>query len=71
LQLESDIIAELPVPQSNILTYEDDMPHPNLKIAEDMEGFDSFMLESYTAQLFLRKHLNLLHTMFYKPETTG
>lgn len=69
LQLESDILAELPCPHSGILTYEEDMPHPNMKAACEMDGFDERVIESYSAQLFLRKHLNSLHNMFYKPNT--
>ncbi|CAG8951092.1 hypothetical protein HYFRA_00006490 [Hymenoscyphus fraxineus] len=68
LQLESDIVAELPCPHSGILTYEEDMPSPNLGVMQQ-DGFDPIVVESYSAQLFLRKHLNLLHNMFYKPET--
>lgn len=68
LQLESDIVAELPCPHSGILTYEEDMPGPNLQHAVDVDGFDHMIIQSYTAQLFLRKHLNQLHNMFYKPE---
>ncbi|POS86980.1 hypothetical protein EPUL_002580 [Erysiphe pulchra] len=66
LQLESDIVAEIPWPQSGILTYEEDMPTPHLPAAHE-EGFDQNVIESYSAQLFLRTHLNVLHTMFYKP----
>ena len=66
----SDIVAELPFPQSGILTYEDDMPTPNLQAASNVDGFDPIIIESYGAQLFLRKHLNALHNMFYRP-TTG
>jgi hypothetical protein len=68
LTTNSDIVAELPCPHSGILTYEDDMPGPNLQAASDIDGFDPFIIESYSAQLFLRKHLNQLHNMFYKPE---
>ena len=64
----SDIIAELPVPQSGILTLEEDMPTPNLKVAGEVHKFDPVILESYMAQLFLRKHLNTLHGLLYKPK---
>jgi len=67
LQLESDIVAELPCPHSGILTYEEDMPAPNYTAAVG-DGFEHEVIESYSAQLFLRKHLNQLHNMFYKPE---
>ncbi|KAG4411130.1 hypothetical protein IFR04_015729 [Cadophora malorum] len=66
LQLESDIVAELPCPHSGILTYEEDMPHPNFKTEED--GKDNDIVHSYIGQLFLRKHLNQLHNMFYRPD---
>jgi hypothetical protein len=44
------------------------MPLPNLQAARDIDGIDSIILESYSAQLYLRKHLNMLHSMFYNPE---
>jgi hypothetical protein len=44
------------------------MPSPNLQAACDIDGFDPRIIESYSAQLFLRKHLNQLHNMFYKPD---
>jgi hypothetical protein len=66
----SDIVAELPCPHSGILTYEEDMPAPNYTAAV-ADGFEPRIIESYSAQLFLRKHLNQLHNMFYKPEGEG
>jgi hypothetical protein len=68
LTSDSDIVAELPCPHSGILTYEEDMPAPNLQAACEDDGFDHRIIESYSAQLFLRKHLNQLHNMFYKPD---
>jgi hypothetical protein len=68
LTMYSDIVAELPCPHSGILTYEDDMPSPNFQAASDHDGFPPIVMESYGAQLFLRKHLNQLHNMFYRPE---
>ncbi|KAK1829107.1 hypothetical protein QBC39DRAFT_139437 [Podospora conica] len=67
LQLESDIIAELPLPQSHILAFEEIMPYPNLELAKQL-GFDSYILSSYVAQLYLRKSLNQIHQMLYNPE---
>ena len=64
----SDIVAELPVPHSGILTYEEDMPSPNLQSAVDTDKFDPLVIESYGTQLYMRKHLHKLHNMFYKPE---
>ncbi|KAI3573326.1 hypothetical protein IWW34DRAFT_810698 [Fusarium oxysporum f. sp. albedinis] len=65
LQLESDLIAEMPLPPSGLLSYEDDMPHPNMSL---LEGFDQRILDSYPGQLYLRTHLNSIHRMFYAPE---
>ncbi len=63
----SDLVAELPVPHSGILTYEEDMPGLNLQAAVDGDKFDPWVITSYAAQLSMRKHLNQLHNMFYKP----
>ncbi|KAG8665153.1 uncharacterized protein FPOAC1_013131 [Fusarium poae] len=65
LQLESDIIAEMQLPPSGLLSHEDDMPHPNMSL---LEGFDQRILDSYPGQLYLRTHLNSIHRMFYAPE---
>ncbi|KAK4149959.1 hypothetical protein C8A00DRAFT_46542 [Chaetomidium leptoderma] len=67
LQLESDIIAELPLPQSHILAYEDMMPYPNIHVARGL-GFEEHVLQSYLAQLYLRKSLNQIHGILYNPE---
>ncbi|KAH6649692.1 hypothetical protein F5144DRAFT_588356 [Chaetomium tenue] len=67
LQLESDIIAEVPLPQSHILAYEDMMPYPNIQVAKGL-GFEEHVLQSYLAQLYLRKRLNQIHGMLYNPE---
>ncbi|KAL3587520.1 hypothetical protein FPOAC2_13417 [Fusarium poae] len=65
LQLESDIIAEMQLPPSGLLSHEDDMPHPNMSL---LQGFDQRILDSYPGQLYLRTHLNSIHRMFYAPE---
>ena len=65
LQLESDLIAELPLPPSGLLSYENDMPHPNMSL---LRGFPQNVLDSYPGQLYLRTHLNSIHRMFYSPE---
>ncbi|KAL2141273.1 hypothetical protein VTI28DRAFT_2645 [Corynascus sepedonium] len=67
LQLESDIIAELPLPQSHILAYEEIMPYPDIKLGK-AQGFDERVLQSYLAQLYLRKALNEIHGMLYNPD---
>ncbi|RDW92429.1 hypothetical protein BP5796_01823 [Coleophoma crateriformis] len=67
LQLESDILAELPVEQSGILKLEAKVPWPNMVLAK-ADGFSEDVLDNYSAQLFLRKRLNEIHTMFYSPD---
>ncbi|KAI0012338.1 hypothetical protein F4779DRAFT_626040 [Xylariaceae sp. FL0662B] len=66
LQLESDIIAELPLPQSGILQYEDRMPYPNMEYAIN-QGFSQEVVTGYIAQLYLRKQLNQVHNLLYDP----
>jgi hypothetical protein len=63
---DSDIIAELPLPQSGILAFEEMMPYPNATLAGSYE-FDPRVLASFTAQLYLRKALNQVHQMLYDP----
>ncbi|KAG4427655.1 hypothetical protein IFR05_016861, partial [Cadophora sp. M221] len=53
LQLESDIVAELPCPHSGAVA--------NYSLTTEI-------VQSYMGQLFLRKHLNQLHNMFYQPD---
>jgi hypothetical protein len=65
LQLESDLIAELQLPPSGLLSYEEDMPHPNMSL---LDGFEQNILDSYPGQLYLRTHLNSIHRMFYAPD---
>lgn len=64
LQLESDIIAELPLPASGLLSYEEEMPMPNMSL---LEGCAPRICESYMSQLYLRKQLNTIHRMYYSP----
>ncbi|OTB00677.1 hypothetical protein M426DRAFT_15268 [Hypoxylon sp. CI-4A] len=67
LQLESDILAELPLPQSGILQYEDRMPYPNSEYAVNA-GFSEHIVTGYIAQLYLRKQLNQVHSLLYDSE---
>lgn len=62
----SDILAELPLPHSGILTYEGMVPYPNMQVAQK-SGFPVDVVFSYSAQLYLRKHLNQIHKMLYNP----
>jgi hypothetical protein len=62
----SDILAELPVPQSQILAYEHHMPFPNAQMMAE-GGYSLEVVQSYHAQLYLRKQLNRIHTLFYNP----
>lgn len=63
----SDIIAELNCPMSNILNYEELMPAPNWAKLD----LDHHVIQSYSGHIWLRKHLNTLHTMFYRPLPQG
>ncbi|EJP61592.1 C6 zinc finger domain-containing protein [Beauveria bassiana ARSEF 2860] len=65
LQLESDLLAEFPLPPSGLLCYENDIPHPNMSL---LEGFLKPVLDSYLGQIYLRTHLNSIHRMLYAPE---
>ncbi|KAJ3557526.1 hypothetical protein NPX13_g9907 [Xylaria arbuscula] len=64
LQLENDILAELPLPPSGILQYADKMPYPSSEIMTHQGIVDS-VIESYFAQLFLGKQLNEIHILLY------
>ncbi|KAF3353576.1 hypothetical protein VdG1_08243 [Verticillium dahliae VDG1] len=61
LQLESDIVVELALPRSGILSYEDGLPYPNLALFESGPRVSA----SYGAQVYLRKQLNLVSANFY------
>lgn len=78
LQLESDVLAELPLPSSGILAYEENIPWPfRIPNAEDqynalprtgssVDDLSSFkVLVFYTSQLWLRKRLNLIQKQLY------
>ncbi|KAI0388322.1 hypothetical protein F5Y17DRAFT_470502 [Xylariaceae sp. FL0594] len=67
LQLESDILAELPLPQSGILQYETQMPYPNITFVT-RQGFPEEIGQGYMAQLYLRKQLNNVHNLLYHPD---
>ncbi len=43
------------------------MPYPNVQLAQSL-GFEYNVLQSYLAQLYLRKSLNQIHSMLYNPE---
>ncbi|KAI1344892.1 hypothetical protein F5Y15DRAFT_10362 [Xylariaceae sp. FL0016] len=67
LQLESDILAEMQLPHSGILQYESLMPYPDTTWAVN-QGFPAPLVQSYLAQLYLRKQLNQIHNLLYNPE---
>jgi hypothetical protein len=56
----------MPLVQSGILNYEETMPYPNI-IDLNSYGLEERVCQSYVAQLYLRKHLNKIHKMFYDP----
>ncbi|CAK7238237.1 hypothetical protein SEUCBS140593_010463 [Sporothrix eucalyptigena] len=70
LQLESDILAELHLPPSGILTYEKHFPYPRLDLLA-MHGIEQQVLESYNAQLYLRNQLNDIHKTLYHGDING
>ncbi|KAL1310857.1 hypothetical protein AAFC00_001089 [Neodothiora populina] len=73
LQLESDILAELDYPHSGLSTLEGIVNWPNNVLDEEASrkivsasATDLDMINIYySAQLFLRKHLNQIHTRVY------
>ncbi|KFY59113.1 hypothetical protein V497_04497 [Pseudogymnoascus sp. VKM F-4516 (FW-969)] len=67
LQLESDIVAELEVPQSDILSLESIMPWPNLIMAEKNNEISAKASWCYSMQLVYRKKLNIIHRDLYGP----
>ncbi|KAK5115511.1 hypothetical protein LTR62_001170 [Meristemomyces frigidus] len=74
LQLESDILAELPLPSSGIQAVEDlllwpqkvaeDESYGGLEEASDDDEYQRVMLH-YTAQMYMRKNLNKIHRQVY------
>ena len=79
LQLESDILAELPLPSSRILDVEQMllMPH-NVPEDETYDGLDASGLDEdndilvfYTAQMYLRSKLNQVHRQLYGSDYLG
>jgi hypothetical protein len=67
LQLESDIVAELNVPQSVIMSLESMVPWPNFQFAMDNNEMDTHEVQCYSAQLWFRKELNKIHRDLYGP----
>ncbi|KAH9819796.1 C6 zinc finger protein domain-containing protein, partial [Teratosphaeria destructans] len=74
LQLESDILAELPLPSSGILNVEKMLIFPHhVSEEESYDGLDheaqkdeyDHIMLFYNAQMFLRKRLNLIHREMY------
>lgn len=67
----SDIIAEIPRHQSGILAQEENLPYPDISSWLDRwqpgsdDSYAVKIIESYTAQLYLRKHLNKIHGSLY------
>jgi hypothetical protein len=79
LQLESDILAELRLPSSGIQNIENLLLAPHKLAGEEMyeglaphedkksESYNDILLY-YTAQIFLRKHLNQVQRQLYGPD---
>ncbi|RKU39804.1 hypothetical protein DL546_000126 [Coniochaeta pulveracea] len=69
VQLESDILAELPLPPSPILQYENNIPYPDIRLAK-VAGFNDTVILSYTTQVYLRRSLNEVHNTLHDLETS-
>lgn len=67
-QLESDILAELNLLPSGILQYEGLLPYPNMTMLHQELGFPEEVMNSYGAQLYLRKRLNEISGQLYNPK---
>ncbi|KFY50547.1 hypothetical protein V495_00184 [Pseudogymnoascus sp. VKM F-4514 (FW-929)] len=67
LTVLSDIVAELRVPQSKILSLESRMPWPHLVTAVDNGDATPRQIKCYLGLLALRKHLNNIHRTLYGP----
>lgn len=77
IQLESDILAELPLPPSELRSHEDNIPWPNrlpdvevYKVIESANPLSSLpgycdIFNAYLAQLWLRKRLNHTQRWLY------
>ncbi|KAI1382598.1 uncharacterized protein F4822DRAFT_435427 [Hypoxylon trugodes] len=70
LGLEGDILVTLPMPPSGLRQHEAQMPYPNLKLATS-RGVPRHAIESYIAQLYLRKQLALVHDSFKHTKFTS
>lgn len=68
LTLLSDIVAELDVSRSEILSLESIMPWPRLEMAVENGEVTPKQMKCYLAQLALRKHLNNIHRSLYAPD---
>lgn len=67
LTMYSDIVVELNLPRSGILSYEEGTPYPGGSGFIDCEDRVS---KSYLAQLFIRKRLNYISKTFYSDDPT-
>jgi hypothetical protein len=63
----SDIVAELEVPQSGILTLESTMPWPDLSLAVKNGEITEEESSYYFMQVLYRKKLNVIHRELYSP----
>lgn len=64
----SDILAELNLHPSGILQYEGLIPLPNMVVLHNELGFSEEVVNSYMAQLWLRKRLNEISGQLYNPK---
>lgn len=64
----SDILAELNLLPSGILQYEGLLPYPNMTMLHQELKFPEEVMNSYGAQLYLRKRLNEISGQLYNPK---
>lgn len=64
----SDILAELNLLPSGILQYEGLLPYPNIQMMIEEMKFPAEVINSYVAQLFLRKRMNEISGRLYNPK---
>lgn len=74
LQLESDILAELPLPGSGITKVETQVQLPSgdyvFPVPNSLDAPNTRMMVFYLAQIHLRKVLNRIHNDLYKTPST-
>lgn len=75
IQLESDILAELDLPSSGIVSVETMLPmpgtFPGMSSSHDDPAQSANILFHFTSQVYLRIRLNQIHRQLYGPDCEG